>query len=106
MAKELRDKQLRSRVKLLGSLLGEVIETQVGKDILNAVEKLRKGYIKLHDNEDPVLRAELKAFIEEQNPEDLILIIRAFNLYFSLVNLAEEEHQFHERQSQLKWSQY
>jgi phosphoenolpyruvate carboxylase len=102
MAKELRDKQLRSRVKLLGSLLGEVIETQVGKDILNAVEKLRKGYIKLHDNEDPVLRAELKAFIEEQNPEDLILIIRAFNLYFSLVNLAEEEHQFHERQSQLK----
>ncbi|WP_035629114.1 phosphoenolpyruvate carboxylase, partial [Hydrogenovibrio marinus] len=102
MAKELRDKQLRSRVKLLGSLLGEVIETQVGKDILNAVEKLRKGYIKLHDNEDPALRAELKAFIEEQNPEDLILIIRAFNLYFSLVNLAEEEHQFHERQSQLK----
>lgn len=102
MAKELRDKQLRSRVKLLGSLLGEVIETQVGKDILNAVEKLRKGYIKLHDQENPQLRAELKAFIEEQSPDDLILIIRAFNLYFSLVNLAEEEHQFHERQSQLK----
>lgn len=102
MAKELRDKQLRSRVKLLGSLLGEIIETQVGKDILDAVEKLRKGYIKLHEAENEELRLELQEFIESQSPEDLILIIRAFNLYFSLVNLAEEEHQFHERKSQLK----
>ncbi|BBP44036.1 phosphoenolpyruvate carboxylase [Thiosulfativibrio zosterae] len=102
MAATLRDKQLRSRVKLLGSLLGEVIETQVGTPILEAVEKLRKGYIQLHEAEDANLRAELKAFIEAQTPEDLILIIRAFNLYFSLVNLAEEEHQYHERQSQLK----
>ncbi len=102
MAKELRDKQLRSRVKLLGSLLGEVIETQVGKSTLDAVETLRKGYIKLHKEDDPKLRQELKQFIEEQSPESLILIIRAFNLYFSLVNLAEEEHQYHERQSQLK----
>lgn len=102
MATKLRDKQLRSRVKLLGSLLGEVIETQVGKTTLDAIEKLRKGYIRLHEQEDPQLRKELKAFIEDQNPENLILIIRAFNLYFSLVNLAEEEHQFHERQSQLK----
>jgi len=102
MAKELRDKQLRSRVKLLGSLLGEVIETQVGKTTLDAVEKLRKGYIQLHEKENPELRKELKAFIEAQTPDNLILIIRAFNLYFSLVNLAEEEHQFHERQSQLK----
>jgi len=102
MAKELRDKQLRSRVKLLGSLLGEVIETQVGKTTLDAVEKLRKGYIQLHEKDNPELRKELKAFIEAQTPDNLILIIRAFNLYFSLVNLAEEEHQFHERQSQLK----
>lgn len=102
MAKELRDKQLRSRVKLLGSQLGEVIETQAGKDILDAVEKLRKGYIKLNEQDDLKLREELQQFIEAQSPDNLILIIRAFNIYFSLVNLAEEEHQFHERQSQLK----
>jgi len=102
MAAEKRDKQLRARVKLLGSLLGEIIETQVGKPVLDAVEKLRKGYIKLHDQEDPKLRAELKSFIEQQSADELVLIIRAFNLYFSLVNLAEEEHQYHERSSQLK----
>ncbi|MDX1348366.1 MAG: phosphoenolpyruvate carboxylase [Thiomicrorhabdus chilensis] len=102
MAAEKRDKQLRARVKLLGSLLGEIIETQVGKPVLDAIEKLRTGYIKLDEKEDPALRSELTDFIEKQSAEDLILIIRAFNIYFSLVNLAEEEHQYHERQSQLK----
>ncbi|UQB41746.1 phosphoenolpyruvate carboxylase [Thiomicrospira microaerophila] len=96
------DKLLRARVKLLGGLLGEVIENQNGAEMLQAVEKLRKGYIQLRKQEDPALRAELQAFIEQQNPESLIIIIRAFNLYFSLANLAEEEHQYHARQSQLK----
>jgi len=102
MAAEKRDKQLRARVKLLGSLLGEIIESQVGKPVLDGVEKLRKGYIQLHEQEDTQLRAELTTFIEEQSADELILIIRAFNIYFSLVNLAEEEHQYHERTSQLK----
>ena len=99
---EHRDKQLRSRVKLLGTLLGDVIKTQVGKTTFDAIEKLRQGYIQLHEKEDTGLRKELQSFIDEQNPEQLSLIIKAFNLYFSLVNLAEEEHQFHERQSQLR----
>ncbi|BBP45482.1 phosphoenolpyruvate carboxylase [Thiosulfatimonas sediminis] len=99
---ENRDKQLRARVKLLGNILGKVIEKQVGKKTFDAVEKLRKGYILLQKEDDPQLRAELTRFIQEQTPDDLNLIIRAFNLYFSLVNLAEEEHQYHERQSQLR----
>lgn len=96
------DKQLRARVKLLGRLLGEVIESQVGSEMLAAIEKLRKGYIKLRKQDDPQLREELSRFIRQQSPQDLILIIRAFNIYFSLVNLAEEEHHYHSRQSQLK----
>ena len=99
---EHRDKQLRSRVKLLGTLLGEVIKTQVGQTTFDAIETLRQGYIQLHEKEDVGLRKELQSFIDEQSPEQLSLIIKAFNLYFSLVNLAEEEHQFHERQSQLR----
>ena len=99
---EIRDKKLRSRVKLLGTLLGEVIESQVGKPILDSVEKLRKGYIQLHEQADEKLSKELQAYIDTQSPEQISLIIRAFNLYFSLVNLAEEEHQYHERRSQFK----
>lgn len=102
MVAENRDKQLRARVKLLGNILGKVIESQVGQDTYDAVEKLRKGYIQLQKEDNPALRQELTDFIEAQSPEQLNMIIRAFNLYFSLVNLAEEEHQYYERQSQLK----
>lgn len=102
MSVENRDKKLRARVKLLGNILGQVIEAQAGKTIYDGVEKLRKGYIQLRKEEDPELRAELQNFIESLDADDLTLIIRAFNLYFSLVNLAEEEHQHHERQSQLR----
>lgn len=99
---EQRDQRLRARVKLLGNLLGEVIRKQHGEEILNAIEKLRKGFIQLRQKDDPALRDELLHFIEAQDPETLILIIRAFNIYFGLVNLAEEEHQFNERQTQVK----
>ncbi|WP_040725756.1 phosphoenolpyruvate carboxylase [Thiomicrorhabdus sp. Kp2] len=102
MAADIRDKQLRARVKLLGNVLGKVITSQVGEETYNAIEKLRKGYISLQKNDNPELRQELTAFIESRSADELNLIIRAFNLYFSLVNLAEEEHQYHERQSQLK----
>lgn len=102
MASEIRDKQLRARVKLLGNVLGKVIESQEGTATYNAVEKLRKGYLKLQKETNPELQAELTDFIEAQSAEELSPIIRAFNLYFSLVNLAEEEHQYHERQGQLK----
>ncbi|NPA71369.1 MAG: phosphoenolpyruvate carboxylase, partial [Gammaproteobacteria bacterium] len=102
MAAEIRDKQLRARVKLLGNILGKVIESQVGKSTYDAVEKLRTGYLQLQKEANPALQAELTEFIESQSAEELAPIIRAFNLYFSLVNLAEEEHQYHERQSQLK----
>ncbi len=102
MSVEKRDKKLRARVKLLGNILGQVIEAQAGKTIYDGVEKLRKGYLKLREEEDHQLRQELIQYIESLDPDELTLIIRAFNLYFSLVNLAEEEHQHHERQSQLR----
>ncbi|PHS24480.1 MAG: phosphoenolpyruvate carboxylase [Methylophaga sp.] len=97
-----RDKQLRKRVKLLGKILGKVIESQAGTPTYEAVEKLRKGYLQLQKQQNPPLQAELTAFIGSLSATELAPIIRAFNLYFSLVNLAEEEHQYHERQSQLQ----
>lgn len=102
MAAENRDKHLRARVKLLGNILGKVITSQEGVETFEAVEKLRQGYIQLQEKDNPELRKELKSFIESRSADELNLIIRAFNLYFSMVNLAEEEHQYHERQSQLK----
>jgi len=91
------DKKLRSRVRLFGNLLGEVLSEQAGEGILYAVEALRKGYIRLRKDESEKLRKRLSRLIDSLTPNELTNVIRAFNLYFSLVNIAEESFQHLER---------
>ncbi len=97
LQKNSRDKELRSRVKLFGNLLGNVIREHAGDDILDAVEKLRKGYIKLRKEDNPQLRRKLRKFIRQLKPSDLSQVLRAFSIYFSLVNIAEESFQHQQR---------
>ena len=92
-----RDKELRSRVRLFGNLLGEVLAAQAGHDVLAAVETLRKGYIRLRKEDNPALRARMAKTIDRLRPETLSSVVRAFNIYFSLVNIAEEAFQHKQR---------
>ena len=66
-----RDKALRGRVKLLGRMLGEVIEAQSGADVLHTVERLRKGFIRLRKGHDPARLARLKKMIDKLSPDAL-----------------------------------
>lgn len=90
------DTELRGQVKLFGRLLGAVLRTQAGGRVLSAVERLRKGFIHLHRSEDPRKRAQLMRVIDTLDPETLTHVVRAFSVFFSLVNIAEEV--FHHRQ--------
>ena len=96
------DKQLRSRVRLFGNLLGEVLASQAGEQVLASVEKLRKGYIRLRKEDDPALRQRLAAEIERLDPDTLTHVVRAFNIYFSLVNIAEEAFLHKQRRRQAR----
>lgn len=91
------DKALRGRVKLLGQLLGDVISTQSGGDVLRIVERLRKGFIKQHESPDPARLERLKKLISRLSPDALRPVIRAFSIYFQLVNSAEESFQHRQR---------
>jgi len=92
-----RDKTLRSRVKLLGGMLGDVIAAQSGKDVLQNVERLRKGFINLRKKPDATRLARLKKMIDKLSPDALRPVIRAFSVYFQLVNIAEESFQHKQR---------
>jgi phosphoenolpyruvate carboxylase len=96
------DRELRSRVRLFGDLLGEVLREQAGEKILFAVETLRRGYIRLRKQDNPALQKRLSRVIENLEPDDLTDVIRAFNLYFSLVNIAEESVQHRQRRQQTR----
>jgi len=96
------DRVLRARVKRLGNILGEVLQERAGPRVYAAVEQLRQGYIRLHRREDPRLRERLARFINALPLDDLVMVIRAFNTYFSLVNIAEEEFQHLQRRRMMQ----
>ena len=101
-ATQINDKALRSRVKLLGSLLGKVIQNLAGTHVYDAVEKLRTGYISLRKTENPRKRAQLMKLISSLDADTLTQVVRAFSIYFSLVNIAEEDYQHIERRKQVR----
>ena len=99
------DFALRARVKLLGKLLGKVIADHARPGVFEVVEELRTGYIRLRAPEagDDVeaLRAGLIEQIEALDVETLIQVIRAFTLYFQLVNVADELYRHRARRRQV-----
>ncbi len=96
------DKQLRTRVKLFGNLLGNVLLANAGVQVYDAVEKLRMGFIELHKQEDSQKRMCLMALIESLDEKTLSQVVRAFSTYFSLVNVAEEASQLQLRRRKLR----
>ncbi len=96
------DKQLRARVRLFGDLLGKVLQEQAGSEVLEAVETLRRGYISLRKTENTRKRQQLTRLIEGLDAETAVHVVRAFSLYFSLVNIAEEAFQHRERRRQVR----
>lgn len=91
--KTVNDESLRSRVKLFGNILGDVLRDHAGNKVFSAVEALRKGHISLRQKDDSQQRQELVKLIESLDEKTVTHVVRAFSLYFSLVNIAEEDFQ-------------
>jgi len=92
MSKDSHDKTLRSLVKVLGKILGDVLRHQEGERIFETVETLRQGYIALRRKDHSVDQDQLNKLIESLDVKSLTHVVRAFSIYFNLVNIAEETH--------------
>jgi len=104
MSTQISDKQLRSRVKLLGRLLGNVLHAQAGERVYKTVETLRKGYVSLRKKDEPRKRNRLKKIIRNLEPSLATHVVRAFSTYFSLLNIAEEAFQHTQRRREVRTS--
>lgn len=91
------DKKLRSRVKLLGQLVGNTLVKYEHPDVFKTVEILRKGFIQLKKKDNAKKRAQLVSVIADLEPKIIEQVIRAYTLYFNLVNIAEEDYQHRQR---------
>ncbi|CAH8718977.1 phosphoenolpyruvate carboxylase [Paenibacillus thiaminolyticus] len=83
---------LRRDVRFLGNILGEVLVHQGGNGLLDIVEKIREISKSLRAVFLPELYEEFKQLINTLNPDIRHQVIRAFAIYFQLVNIAEQNH--------------
>lgn len=83
---------LRRDIRFLGNILGEVLVHQGGNELLDIVEKIRETSKSLRAVFLPELFEDFKSLIASLEPEIRHQVIRAFAIYFQLVNIAEQNH--------------
>ncbi len=100
-----KDNPLRRDVRSLGTLLGQVLLEQGGKDLLASVERLRKLMIQRRErgrgdsSDSAALMAEAQSIIGHMGPLQAYRITKAFAIYFELANLAETNHRKRRRRA-------
>jgi len=102
----LHERELRSHIRLLTLLLSRILKQQLDRPVYEAIRELRQGFISLRDQEDPAKRRRLTHLIEQLEPDALSQIIRAFNIYFSLLHVAEESFNLQGRRREINPSSH
>jgi phosphoenolpyruvate carboxylase len=85
---------LRRDVRLLGSLLGQVLVEQEGEKFLAAEERVRAAARRSREVGDP---AGVRDAVRALSPTEQAKMLRAFALYFQLANTAEQHHRLRRR---------
>lgn len=92
-----RNKPLRDDVRMLGNILGETIRRLEGQKVFEAVEDFRRLCKAIHRQSDPQARAELSELIANLDLDTARRVIKAFLIYFDLINVAEQNHRLRRR---------
>ncbi|WP_408009836.1 phosphoenolpyruvate carboxylase [Pseudalkalibacillus sp. A8] len=88
---------LRRDVNILGNMLGEILVHHGGEELLNKVETIRELTKELRRNRETSTYEKLKNEIKSLKPPMRPQVIRAFSIYFHLVNIAEQNHRIRRR---------
>ncbi len=92
---------LRARVTHLGRLVGDVLREYARPRTFELVERLRALTRARRANPRDFDDAELDRVLDDLDLHDAVDVIRAFGLYFQMVNLAEELHRERRRREHL-----
>jgi phosphoenolpyruvate carboxylase len=88
---------LRKDVKMLGNILGEILVHHGGEELLNRVERIREMCKTLRTENDQATYKAMKEEISTLSPPIRKQVIRAFSVYFHLINAAEQNHRIRRR---------
>ncbi len=86
------DAPLKRDIRELGIILGNVLKEQVGNNLYETVEKLRALTKELRTVYSDKTRQEIISLIDSLSTDEAYKVVRAFSIYFILVNAADEVH--------------
>ncbi len=87
-----KDAPLSADIHLLGDLLGETLKRLGGKRLFDTEEQIRALCKQLRTKHSIKSEQQLKRALHSLSIDDAIGVIRAFSVYFQLVNIAEQHH--------------
>ena len=96
------DSLLRSNIRLLGNILGNVIKEQEGKVFFALEEFIRLSTKEYRSTRRTDIKNRLTKKIASLDTASMRKLIRAFSTYFQLVNIAEQHHRIQRMREQKK----
>ena len=85
------DALLRDKVRMLGNALGHTIRSDLGDGTLDQIETIRKQAKRARAGDDAE-RDKLLTLLKDLSDESLLPVVRGFNQFLNLANLAEQQH--------------
>ncbi|MFN0109121.1 MAG: phosphoenolpyruvate carboxylase, partial [Blastocatellia bacterium] len=83
---------LRNDIRRLGDLLGDTLKRLGGETLFDIEEQVRALCKELRADHSPATERRLKRLLHGLSADQAIGVIRAFSVYFQLVNIAEQHH--------------
>jgi len=103
---EEKDQPLRDDVRVMGTLVGELLKDQGGEELYELVENARQRSIRRRENYEGPGEG-LAELVQDLDLSVAVDVIRAFSTYFQMVNTAEKVHRIRRRREYLQeYGQY
>jgi len=86
------DGALRSDIREMGRILGDVIREQWGDEFFELEEEVRTTTRVLREHPDPAGLQKLLSRLEQATSDQIECLVRSFTTYFHIANTAEQHH--------------
>lgn len=96
-----KDIPLKNDIRNLGIILGDLLIEQEGKELFNIVEELRNLTKSLRTEYNIKIRDKIISVVDSLDIELAHKVVRAFSIYFILINAADEIHRIRRQRAHL-----
>ncbi len=92
-----KDQPLIDDIRLLGSMLGDIIREHEGESCFSIVENVRRLSVSYQRDNDASAGHALELILRGLTPSQAVSVVRAFSYFSHLANIAEDRHRVRRR---------